>query len=78
MSEVDEWDKFGAYLLPSKTAATDLEKISKSHGKNVTECQQALFKLYIKKGRVSWKKVVEALRSAEYINLAEKIERKYC
>ncbi|XP_065894416.1 uncharacterized protein [Dysidea avara] len=77
LSEVVDWKTFGTYLLPSDGSAADLEKISNTYGKDVTECQQALIRLYLKKGDISWEKVVEALKDADYNVLATKIENKF-
>ena len=73
---VDDWEVFGASLgVPDR----QLECIKKDdpHG-GVKTWKLKMFRLLFQnKGNISWNDVVQALRHIDYLDLAEKLEKKY-
>ena len=78
MRDVTDWKKFAAYLLPSDSAShTDIETIKLNCQNDVSNCKIELHRIFIQRGEVTWKRVVEALEQSGYINVAKNIKLLY-
>ena len=74
--DVTEWKEFGMYLLPDKTATTEIEIIS-SCSNDVTECKRKLYAKYLQQGLRTWERVVEALEKSRHSYIAQNIKDKF-
>ena len=79
LKEVPRWQEVAIYLLPEESAGTDIETIGINNQFQVRLCQIALATKFVhcKTVEVSWKRVHEAFRKAEYTNIAENIQKTY-
>jgi len=73
LNKVADWNKLAAFLLDD-TDGSKTESIAKSNHYQVPDCCAAMIREYLRSGDVSWQKVLEALRDAEYTNPADEIE----
>ena len=62
-----------AFLLHDENGSIT-EEIEKSCNRDVNECRDRVIKQYLKKGDVSWQKVINSLRNADYTNVADELE----
>ena len=62
-----------AFLLHDENGSITGE-IEKSCNRDVNECRDRVIKQYLKKGDVSWQKVITSLRNADYTNVADELE----
>ena len=78
LKEVPNWQEVAIHLLPEETAGKDIETIEIDYRK-VEQCQIALARQFVhsQNVEVSWKRVYEAFKKANYINVARKIKETY-
>ena len=79
LKEVPRWQEVAIYLLPQESAGKDIETIGINNQFQVRLCQIALATQFVhcKTIEVSWKRVYEAFKTAEYTNIAEDIRKAY-
>ena len=79
LKEVPRWQEVAIYLLPQESAGKDIETIETDYRDKVRLCQIALARQFVhcKTIEVSWKRVYEAFKTAEYSNIAENIRKAY-
>jgi len=79
LKEVPRWQEVAMYLLPEQSAGKDIETIGINNQFQVQLCQIALATQFVhsKTVEVSWKRVHEAFKKAEYTNIAENIQKAY-
>ena len=69
------WKKLATFLLDD-VEGTIVPQIEITNHCNVEDCRDAMINEFLKRGNLSWIKVVESLKKAGYDNLAKQIEDK--
>ena len=79
LKEVPSWQEVAIYLLPKETAGNDIKTIEINNHFQVELCQIALARQFVhcQNVEVSWKRVYEAFKKSNYINIAWKIKETY-
>ena len=77
LKEVTKWKTFAAYLLPSGSADTEIEKIDITCQNDVDECKRVLYNTFKRVGERTWTKVVQALQDSYHLNAAKEIKKRF-
>ena len=66
MECVDNWKTLGTHLLPEKDIPHLLNEIERTRKGNVDDCRRHLLSEFMKRGEVSWDKVIDSLEKSRY------------
>ena len=70
--DVNNWKQLGLYLL-SETSTPRINDIEKNYPHDVAQCRWELITEYLKAGKISWSKVIDAFEKSGHPNIAKKI-----